>query len=241
MPSFNSSKFIEEAIQSVIAQTFTEWELLITDDCSSDNTVEIIKKYAAHDSRIKLFTLQKNAGAAAARNVSIKNASGRFIAFLDSDDIWLPQKLEKQLAFMSEKKSAFSFSAYNIIRENGEKTGKKINVPAQISYHKYLKNTIIGCLTVMIDREKTGDFRMPLIQSSHDMALWLLVMKRGFTAFGLNEPLASYRIVSNSNTAKKWKAAKNVWRVYRDFEHLSILYSAFCFAGYTVNAILKRI
>ena len=115
-----------------------------------------------------------------------------------------------------------------------------IVAPKEIDYHSYLKNTIIGCLTVIIDREKTGDFYMPNIRSSHDMALWLLIMKRGFTAYGLNDNLSYYRIVSNSNTSKKWKAAKEVWGVYRRVEKLNLLYSTICFICYIYNAIKKR-
>ena len=115
-----------------------------------------------------------------------------------------------------------------------------IKAPKKMTYHSYLRNTLIGCLTVIIDREKTGDFEMPNIRSSHDMALWLLIMKRGFLAYGLNENLAYYRIVSNSNTSKKWKAAKEVWDVYRKVEKLNIMYSAYNFIGYVYNAIKKR-
>lgn len=241
MPSYNASKFIGVAIESVINQTYTSWELLITDDCSIDNTVEIIKSYAALDDRIRIFPQNINNGAALARNISLSHALGRFIAFLDSDDLWAEDKLEKQLIFMKKNQCAFSFSAYNVINESGDKAGKNILVPPKINYNQYLKNTIIGCLTVIIDRKQTGDFYMPNIKSSHDMALWLLIMKRGFEAYGLNEVLASYRLVSNSNTAVKWKAAKDVWRVYREIEGLSLFYASICFCFYSFNAVLKRL
>ena len=241
MPSYNSSQFIAISIESVLSQTYTEWELLITDDCSKDNSVEIINSYVEKDDRIKLFPLAKNVGAAAARNVSLNEAKGRYIAFLDSDDIWEPYKLVTQMSFMKTNDYAFTFSAYNIMDNDGKLTGKKISVPSKITYEQYLRNTIIGCLTVIIDREKAGNFRMPLIKSSHDMALWLLIMKRGFQAYGLNEVLATYRLVSTSNTANKWKAAKDVWRVYRNIEKLPFFKSIICFCCYTTNAIIKRI
>lgn len=241
MPSYNSSKFVGESIQSVLDQTYTDWELLITDDCSKDNSVEVINGYVAKDNRIKLFPLEKNVGAASARNVSISNATGKYIAFLDSDDLWLPNKLERQLKFMQENNCALSMSDYNVIAEDGSDLNKKISVPESINYSQYLRNTIIGCLTVIVDREKVGNFEMPIIKSSHDMALWLLLMKRGFKFYGLNESLAKYRLVSTSNTAKKWKAAKDVWKVYREIEHLNVVYSAFNFCGYALNAVLKRI
>jgi teichuronic acid biosynthesis glycosyltransferase TuaG len=160
---------------------------------------------------------------------------------LDSDDLWNPKKLEKQLSFMNENEITFSYTTYQFMSENGEDLSNIISAPEKMTYHSYLKNTIIGCLTVIIDREKSGEFEMPNIRSSHDMALWLLIMKRGFSAYGLDENLARYRIVSTSNTASKWHAAKDVWKVYRQVEKLSFIYSAWCFVWYAFNALKKRI
>ncbi|MBR4678304.1 MAG: glycosyltransferase family 2 protein [Bacteroidales bacterium] len=240
-PCHNSGKFISDTINSVLLQTFSDWEMLITDDCSTDNSVEIIETFVEKGNRIKLIKSDKNLGGAGARNLAIRQAQGKFIAFLGSDDIWEKEKLERQIIFMGKNNYAFSFSQYYIMDEQGNKTEKIIQVPKSIDYKHYLSNTIIGCLTVVIDREKTGNFEMPLIKSSHDMALWLLIMRRGFQAFGMQEILAGYRIVSNSNTAKKWKAAKDVWKVYRKYEKLSLLYSAYCFIGYVFHAIRKRL
>ena len=239
MPSYNAARFIGESINSVLLQTYSNWELLIVDDCSKDNSVEVVRKFANIDKRVVLFSLEKNVGAA--RNVAIEHAQGQYIAFLDSDDVWDEYKLEKQLAFMKQYSYVFTFSNYYVMEENGKKTENIVKVPSSLSYHQYLRNTIIGCLTVIIDRQQTGDFKMPLIKSSHDMALWLLIMKRGFKAYGLKDVLAGYRLVSTSNTAKKWKAAKDVWKVYREIEGLSVLYAAYCFCGYAINAVLKRI
>ena len=241
MPSYNAARFIGESINSVLLQTYSNWELLIVDDCSKDNSVEVVRKFANIDKRVVLFSLEKNVGAAAARNVAIEHAQGQYIAFLDSDDVWDEYKLEKQLAFMKQYSYVFTFSNYYVMEENGKKNGNFLKGPSSLSYHQYLRNTIIGCLTVIIDRQQTGDFKMPLIKSSHDMALWLLIMKRGFKAYGLKDVLAGYRLVSTSNTAKKWKAAKDVWKVYREIEGLSVLYAAYCFCGYAINAVLKRI
>lgn len=240
-PSYNSSKFIEETIQSVLAQTYTEWELLITDDCSTDKTVEIVERYVAQDSRIKLFVLEQNSGAATARNNSLAKAKGKYIAFLDSDDLWYPQKLAKQLSYMEEHNCAFTFSNYALINENGLDINKIIRVPKKVTYHRYLRNTIIGCLTVMIDKEKVGDFYMPNIPTSQDMATWLSIMKKGVVAYGIPKVLAQYRLVEHSNSAKKIKASRDVWRVYRDIEHLPYVYALFCFFGYAINAIVKRL
>jgi len=237
-PSYNSSRFIEECIDSVLSQTYDNWELLIVDDCSSDNSCEMIRKY--NDNRISLIELEKNIGAAEARNIALRKAKGKHIAFLDSDDLWESQKLEKQISFMETEDIAFSFSTYQPISEDGSRLHSIINAPKIVTYSSYLKNTIIGCLTVVINREKTGDFEMPNIRSSHDMALWLLIMKRGFDAYGFDENLARYRIVSASNTASKWHAAKDVWKVYREIEKLSFFYSSWCFLNYAFNALIKR-
>ena len=239
-PSYNSAKFIKDCINSVASQTYKEWEMIIVDDCSTDDSRQLITKYAKKDNRIKVILLEENVGAAAARNIAIKESEGKYIAFLDSDDLWKKNKLEKQLSFMKENNIAFSFTSYQPISENGIEKYSIIKAPYQMDYHSYLKNTIIGCLTVVIDRDKTGNFKMQNIRSSHDMALWLLIMKRGFSAYGLNENLAYYRIVSTSNTSKKWKAAREVWSVYRRVEKLNLLYSTICFVGYVYNAIKKR-
>lgn len=223
----------------MIAQTYTNWEMLIVDDYSADNSLQILKKY--NDKRIQLIELDKNVGASESRNVAIRKAKGKYIAFLDSDDLWEPQKLEKQISFMETEGIAFSFSTYQPMSDDESKLYSIIHAPKIVTYSSYLKKTIIGCLTVVIDREKTGGFEMPNIRSSHDMALWLLIMRRGFDAYGLDENLARYRIVSTSNTANKWRAAKDVWKVYRQFEKLSFFYSIWCFLNYAFNAIIKRI
>ncbi len=239
MPAYNNARFIGDSIRSVLAQTYINWELLIVDDCSKDNTAEIVESF--HDPRIHYQRNAHNMGAAETRNQALKIAKGRYIAFLDSDDLWEPEKLEKQITFMEKNGYAFTFSDYQIMKENGTQTGNILHMPASLNYHQYLRNTAIGCLTVVIDRSKTGEFLMPNIKSSHDMALWLVIMKRGFQAYAISECLASYRLVSTSNTAKKYKAARDVWRVYRNIEHLSICYSAFCFCGYALHAVLKRL
>lgn len=240
-PSFNSSQYIVNTISSVISQTFTKWEMIIVDDNSTDNSREKIKEFLDIEPRIKAIFLNTNVGAAKARNIALQKARGRFIAFLDSDDIWSPKKLEIQINFMLSKDIAFSFTAYNLMNEKGIYLNKIIEVPISLNYHQYLRNTIIGCLTVIIDKNKTDYFEMPIIRSSHDMALWLLILKKGFVAYGLNEVLASYRLVPNSNTAKKWKAASDVWKVYRNIEKLPFLFSLYNFVNYAYNAIVKRI
>ena len=241
-PVYNASKFIEETIKSVQLQTYKEWELILVDDCSTDNSGEIIKNIAITDFRIKYIKLKENSGAAVARNTAIANSKGRYIAFLDSDDIWENKKLEIQLEFMKNKDIAFSFSGYELMAENGELINKKIRVPEVIDYKGYLKNTIIGCLTVIIDKQKVGDFRMPNIRANQDMATWLYIMRdRNVKAYGVNQCLGKYRLVDGSITNNKVKAAKSVWSVYRNIENLSFFKSLFVFLSYAINATKKRI
>lgn len=240
-PSYNSSRFISDTIESVLAQSYTNWELLITDDCSTDSTVDIIKSYAKQNHRIKLFIFEQNQGAAASRNNSLKHAKGNYIAFLDSDDTWSPMKIEKQIHFMREHGCAFSFSYYELMDEKGRLLNRVIKTPTSVNYKEYLQNTIIGCLTVMIDQTIVGDFRMPQIRTSQDMATWLQILKRGYIAYAIPEILAQYRLVNDSNSSKKWRAAKDVWKVYRQIEHLSLLFSIYNFGGYTFHALLKRL
>lgn len=238
-PAHNSEKYIKQTIESVLNQTYQNWELIIIDDYSSDNTVEIAKQY--QDYRIKIISLKINVGAAEARNIGLRMAKGKYIAFLDSDDLWKKDKLEKQLKFMIENNYAFSFSSYQLMNEDGTITTKTVRAPSVLTYDKYLKNTAIGCLTVIIDKEKTGYFEFPQIKSSHDMALWLNIMKRGFNAYGYSEVLAYYRLTNNSISSNKIKSAKTVWKVYRDIEKLNFFKSLYCFTFYALNSIKRRL
>jgi len=240
-PSFNSEKYIKECVLSVVNQTYLNLEMIIVDDFSSDTSKEIIISLAEKDERIKPFFLSKNIGAAEARNIAIGEAKGRYLAFLDSDDIWNEEKLEKQLLFMQEKNIAFSFTAYQMMSEDGKIFSNIISAPKNMTYSSYLKNTVIGCLTVVIDLDKTGRIEMPNIRVSEDMALWLKLLKRGFDAYGLNEVLSRYRETSNSLSANKINASKFVWHVYRKYEKLSFMYSLWCFTHYVFNAFKKRI
>lgn len=238
-PTYNSEKYIKQTIESVLSQTYQNWELIIIDDCSIDKTLEIVRQY--QDDRIKIIPLKANVGAAEARNIGLREAKGKYIAFLDSDDLWKNEKLEKQLKFMIENNYAFSFSSYQLMKEDGTIINKVIKAPTVLTYDKYLKNTAIGCLTVIIDKEKTGYFEFPQIKSSHDMALWLNIMKRGFNAYGYDEVLAYYRLSNNSVSSNKLKSAKTVWKVYRDFERLSFFKSLYCFTFYALNSIKRRV
>lgn len=240
-PSYNAEKFIEETIKSVQNQTLTDWEMIIVDDCSKDKTRDILHRIAELDSRLKVVLSEENGGAAVARNTALEQAKGRYIAFLDSDDLWKPKKLEKQIAVMQKNNYAFTFTAYELMNENGDLLNKTINAPNKIDYKGLLKNTIIGCLTVILDKDQVGDVRMPNIRTRQDFALWLSVLRDGHTAYGLSEPLSVYRLVEGSISSNKLKTAKRNWYVYREIEKLSLPYASWCFLNYAFYALKKRV
>ena len=239
-PCYNSEKFLDECISSVLNQTYQNWEMLIVDDNSSDNSSILIKSYSKKDERIKPLYLNDNIGAAMARNKAISKAKGKYLAFLDSDDVWLPKKLEVQTNFMKKNNCAFVFSSYSVISDD-DKPKYTISVPETITYKKYLKNTIIGCLTVMLDKEKFKNIKMPNLRSSHDMALWLNLLKKEKYAYGIAQDLAIYRDHKSSSTSNKFKAAYDVWNVYRQHEKLNLFYSIYNFVFYAINAFIKRL
>ncbi|WP_243525214.1 glycosyltransferase family 2 protein [Bacillus pseudomycoides] len=240
IPTYNAEKFILHTINSVRAQTYKIWEIIIIDDCSSDSTIRIVEEQEKLDKRIRIIKLERNSGAAIARNTGINHAKGKYIAFLDSDDLWLPEKLEKQLAFMQNNDIAFSFTSYQIMDQDGILTDKVVHVPEKIDYNGLLKNTIIGCLTVMLDIEKLGKVQMPNIRTRQDTATWLKILKQGHYAYGLDEILSKYRKVENSISSKKFKMAKMNWKLYREIEGLSVPKSAWCFVNYALNGAIKH-
>jgi len=240
-PSYNSASFIEDSINSVIQQTYDNWELIIVDDASTDHSRDIIKRMAKKDKRILPIFLSNNSGSAIARNTAINNSQGRYIAFLDADDMWRREKLEKQIAFMRENNFAFSFTSYQPISEDRKKLYREIKAPKVIDYEGLLKNTIIGCLTVVIDTKKVNDIKMPNLRTSQDLALWLSILKHGTRAYGFVENLAFYRVVKQSNTSNKLKVMLGVWKIYRDYENLNFIKSLWCFLNYGFNALKKRI
>jgi teichuronic acid biosynthesis glycosyltransferase TuaG len=238
-PSYNCSSFIEETIKSVQAQSYHHWEMIIVDDASADNSVDIIKHNIKKDKRIKLISLTKNVGAAKARNAALKEAKGDYIAFLDSDDLWLPTKLEEQMAFMKRENLAFTFTSYCLINEQGRDMNIEVQALDKISYKDLMGNTIIGCLTVMLDRHQVGQIEMPDIQPE-DTALWLQLLRKGHQAYGLQKVLSKYRIVSNSTSRNKLKAAFRYWRLLRRQEKLNIFKANFYFSKYAFNAYKKN-
>jgi glycosyltransferase involved in cell wall biosynthesis len=237
-PTHNSISFIEDTIQSVLKQSFFDWEMIIVDDFSTDNTVELINSFVKHDPRIKLIQLAENSGAAIARNIAIEAAQGRYIAFLDSDDLWLPNKLEKQLAFMQENNYAFTFSAYDKINENGHVFGS-IGVPNKVSYFDLLTTNYIGCLTVIYDTSYFGKIHMSTLSKREDFATWLNMLKKVDFAFGLNEPLAKYRVYQGQSSSKKINMAYETWKLYREVERISMIESLYYFSHYAFFGLLR--
>ena len=237
--AYNCAATIGETIESVQNQSYQNWEMLIVDDRSSDNTVEVVRTYLESDPRIKLFLLSKNCGAAAARNAAIAEASGRFIAFLDSDDLWKPQKLEKQILFMLQNDYAFTFTAYEVFRKSSDTIRKVYKVPKCINYKQYLRNTIIGNLTVIMDKEKISDLK---VEQGYleDVLTWMHYLKLGYLAYGLNENLASYRASANSKSGNKIKNAGRYFQCLRKVQRLPIFQCVESELCYVVNAVYEE-
>jgi len=239
-PSYNAEKFIADTIESVLAQTYRQWEMIIIDDNSTDNTTHIIEAYIEKDPRITLIRLHTQHGPAKARNKGIESANGRYISFLDSDDTWVPEKLEKQLDFMQEHHLAFSYASYFLMDEESKPTGKFI-IPETISYHSMLKTCSVGCLTAIYDTQKLGKRYMEAknLRKGEDYVLWLDIMKEIKSTKGLVEPLAHYRIQSTSLSSNKLNAAKAQWHVYRHFEKLNFFQSTYYLINYAYYGFFK--
>lgn len=230
-PSYNCAKFIGETIDSILSQNYQNWELIITDDCSTDNSRDIIREYCNRDKRIKLLQLSQNSGAGIARNNSIKEASGRFIAFCDSDDRWYPEKLEKQLAFMVENNTALSYTSYDTVDESGKIIGYVKCLP-KLNFSKILRDNGIGCLTAIYDAEKIGKQFMPSIRKRQDWCLWISIIKKIGECKGLCEPLAIYRVRSGSISSNKVAMLKYNFNVYHEVLGYNRLASSILLFGY---------
>ena len=239
-PLLNSLTFIEETIESVISQTYNDWEMIIIDDCSNDGSLELVKDIAKDDLRIRLISLKNNLGPSNARNEGIKQACGRYIAFLDSDDLWHKDKLEKQIKFMQKNEYAFTFTGYEKIDEKGKKIGNILPFKGQVTYHDLLKSNHIGCLTAMIDLKILGyKMYMPDIKKRQDQGLWLEILKEIDKAYCLNKVLGKYRIRKDSISINKIANIKFQWQLYRELEKLSIIQSFYYMLWYAFYGIRK--
>ena len=213
IPTHNSSQFISDTLRSIINQTYRDLEILITDDASTDYTIEIIKEFQKKDKRIKLYSLKKNRGAGVARNNSIKFSTGRYIAFCDSDDQWKENKIEKQIDFMKSNNLFFTYSSYEVIDEKGNKQ-KTIYAPEKLNFKQMLFNNYVGCLTAIYDQEKLGKIFMSKIRKRQDWTLWLKIFKIINNTSGISEPLAIYRNRSNSISNNKFDLLKFNFIIY---------------------------
>ena len=227
-PNYNCGKFIALTIESVLAQTYTNWEMIIQDDCSTDESYEIACNYAKADPRIKVFRNDKNSGAALTRNYAIDVSRGAYVAFLDSDDIWFPEKLEKQIDFMQKNNCDFVFSEYEQIGEDNKALGVKCRVISHLSYVKMLFHTWTGCLTVVYEQQKFGKIHAPDIPNNNDRALFLKVLKIAEKAQGMKECLALYRIRSRSISRNKWSMLNVFVKIINEFERKPVLFAYFC-------------
>ena len=238
IPVYNAEKFIGKTIESVLNQTYKNWEILIFNDKSKDNSLKIIKKYSKKDKRIKVVDSKENVGVVAARNKLIEIATGEFIAFLDADDYWKQNKLEKQIKFMLKNNALISCTEYTRVTED-EKEINDIIIKEIITYEDMLKNNYLGCLTVIYNANKLGKRYFKEREKNEDYVLWLEIVKETKIIFGLKENLAFYRVLNNSRSSNKIKAPKDRWNVYRKIERLSLFKSIYYFLQYVIRALKK--
>ena len=247
VPMHNAKQYIEDTIKSVLEQTYENWELILVDDCSTDETCETVKQFVESlpfmvKERIHVLPLESNAGAAGARNAGTKTAKGRYLCFLDADDLWNKDKLEKQIAFMEEKQATFCFTGYEFGDADAVRTGKIVRVPEQMVYKQALQNTTIFTSTVMLDitRFDPEQLMMPDVKSE-DSALWFKLLRDGRVAHGLDENLVIYRRPANSLSSNKVEAIRRIWNLYRREEGLSVPYSMYNLFFWAVRAVRRRI
>lgn len=236
-PLYNSEKFIAETIESVLTQTYKNWEMIIVNDCSKDQGPVIVQKYLKKDSRIKLFNNEKNLGGAGTRNEAIKRATGKYIAFLDSDDLWKKEKLEKQINFMENNNYDLTYSKFERIDEESKSLYQEITIPEKVSYKQLFKADVIGCLTAIYNQEKLGKIYMPDVKMGQDFALWLKILKKINFAYGLDESLALYRIRKGSLSKNKFNRIKYNWIIFRKYNNQGVISSIW----YLFNNIVDKV
>lgn len=241
VPVYNAGKYIDKTIDSVKAQTLEDWELILINDCSTDDSVEVISRYL-DDDRIKLINSEKNQGAASSRNYGISLAKGRYLAYIDADDIWKREKLSRELKFMQEKNIAFAYTSYEFGDDNAIGTGKIVKIVPKLTYKKALSRTIIFTSTVMFNLEliTKEDIMMPKV-ASEDTATWWKILRSGYDAYGLNEVLTIYRRPATSLSSNKLVAIKRIWNLYRNEEKLNVLKSLYYFTFWAIRATLRRV
>lgn len=241
IPTYNSAKYLTSTIESVLEQSYKELEIIIVDDVSYDHTEVLVSELQKQDSRIIYIKLKQNSGAAIARNIGIENSKGRFIAFLDSDDLWDRYKIEKQVNVLKNGTNGFCFTSYSLIDEKGNKLKNKINIKREIVDYSYiLKRTIISTPTVVIDRQKVQDITFPNRRTGQDYALWLILLKKTKTANCINEDLVKVRKRNSSLSSNKLQNIIDVWEIHRDITELNVLNRFINIASYILFTVLKR-
>ena len=242
-PSWNSEKYIINTVESVRKQTYSNWEMIIVDDGSTDDTFEIISNLAKEDNRIKIYKQRVNGGAAKARNRALQEVTGRFVAYLDADDIWKPEKLEMQVKFMKKHNYGFCCTSYEVIDDEGNALKKEVYMLSELDYMGFLTNNLLQTVGIMVDTHIVNKeyLIMPDIRRRQDAATWLQILKAGYKCYGMKEILAEYRRTQGSLSSNKVKAVKGVWYLYRNIEKLSMPLSCYCFARYAFLAIWKRL
>ncbi|WP_096203109.1 glycosyltransferase family 2 protein [Bacillus sp. FJAT-45350] len=238
MPAYNSEKYIEESIESVLLQTYSNIELIVLDDGSTDNTIKIIEKLSSKDQRINLYKNERNLGVSETRNKGISMAKGEWIAFLDSDDIWEKTKLEKQMMYAEASNAEFLYTAVTYINEEGRAYSGQFKVPPKVSYKQLLRQNIITCSSVLLKKDFFKNIKMERDEMHEDYAVWLRILRTGVYAHGINEPLLIYRISKNSKSGNKVKTIKMTYRVFR-FIGLNQLKSAYFTLRHVIGAFYK--
>lgn len=240
VPVYNAANYIEQTIQSILAQDYENWELLLVENGSTDESVAKIQAF--EDARIRLIVMDGNAGAANARNEGMRQTTGTYVSYIDADDLWVPDKLSKQLRFMQDKSAAFSFTGYEFADENAVGTGKIVRVPETLTYKQALSNTTIFTSTVMFDTRLIAKDKlyMPNVKSE-DSALWFQILREGVIAYGLDENLVTYRRPGNSLSSNKLEAVRRIWNLYRKQERLNVFYSMYLFVGWAFRAVRRRV
>lgn len=240
-PVFNGEKYISKTIDSIISQTYENWELIVVNDGSSDDSAAVVDELLKKDCRIKLLNFEENKGAAAARNAGIHAARGDFIAFCDGDDLWYPEKLEKQLDLMHKNGYGFTFTEFCIIDGDEKIIKERVKCPKEVGYFNLITGNPIMCSSVLIDRNIIGGFEMPPIRSAQDYATWAQIMRdKKVKAYCVNEPLAKYRKAGQTLSSRKFKAFKRTWRINRDFLGMSLIKTSFVIAIYAVRWFIKH-
>ncbi|MBZ9786723.1 glycosyltransferase [Psychroflexus sp. CAK57W] len=240
-PAYNCSNFIPRTIESVLNQTYQNWEMIIVDDCSKDNTIEILENYSKSDNRIKFYKNESNLGSAFSRNRAMDYSKGNYIAFLDSDDSWLPEKLNTQISFMEKTGAKFTYGDYMIVDKKTDEQISSMNAPSVLTYKDLLKGCPIGCLTAAYNQDALGKVYMPNVRSGQDWGLWLALTRKGIKAYKYPGCEALYYVGENSLSSNKMKKTLNIFRIYRNEENLNIFSSLWYLYVHTLYVIRKGI